>query len=48
MQFSENNMERFREVFDIPGFIEPWLDRFFTYEEIALVLLLADEPLRIG
>ena len=48
MQFSENNMERFREVFDVPGFIEPWLDRFFTNEEIVLVLLLADEPLRIG
>ena len=48
MHFSKHNMERFRDAFGIPGFIEPWLDRFFTYEEIDLVLLVADEPLRIG
>jgi len=48
MQFSKNDLNRFREVFDIPDFIEPWLDRFFTSEEIMLVLLVAGGPLSIG
>ena len=48
MQFSKNNIDRFRKVFDIPDFIESWLDRFFTHEEIGLVLLLAGKPLKMG
>jgi NAD-dependent dihydropyrimidine dehydrogenase PreA subunit len=47
MQLSKNDSHRLREVFDIPDFIEPWLDRFFNREEMFLVLLVADEPLKI-
>jgi len=47
MQISKNDLDRFREVFDIPDFMETWLDRFFTDEEIALVLLVTDSPLTI-
>jgi ferredoxin len=48
MPFSKNDSDRFREIFNIPDFMEPWLDRFFTDEEISLVLLVADKPLDIG
>jgi ferredoxin len=48
MQLSKKDMNHFREVFDIPDFMEPWLDRFFTHEEIYLVLLVAEKPLRMG
>jgi len=48
MQISKNDSDRFREIFNVPDFIEPWLDQFFTHEDIGLVLLLADRPLRIG
>jgi len=47
MQISKNDLDRFREVFNVPDFIEPWVDRFFNSEEIFLVLLVADEPLKI-
>ena len=47
MQISKNDLDRFREVFNVPDFIKPWLDRFFNSEEIFLVLLVADEPLKI-
>lgn len=48
MQLSREDQNRFREVFDIPDFMKLWLDRFFTKEEIRLVLLVAEKPLRIG
>jgi ferredoxin len=48
MEFSANDMVRLREVFSIPEFMAPWLDRFFTHEEIHLILLMADKPLRIA
>ncbi|CAB1058660.1 hypothetical protein D1BOALGB6SA_3416 [Olavius sp. associated proteobacterium Delta 1] len=48
MQLSKSDMDRFREVCNIPDFIEPWLDRFFSNEEIILVLLVAEKPLRLG
>ena len=48
MQISKIDTDRFREIFNVPDFIEPWLDQFFTIQDINLVLLLADQPLRIG
>ena len=48
IQLSKNDISRFREILDIPDFINPWLDRFFSSEEILLVLLVAEKPLRIG
>ncbi|GAB4242716.1 MAG: hypothetical protein Kow00129_01350 [Thermoleophilia bacterium] len=33
---------RFRKVFGVPDFLEPWLDRFFEPPEYELVLALAD------
>lgn len=46
MPLSKKDLDRFGEVFDIPAFIAPWLDRFFEESEIRLVLLLAEKPLR--
>jgi len=48
MRLSKNDTARLREILRIPGFIVPRLDRFFTRQEVYLVLLLADGPLRIG
>ena len=48
MRLSKNETARLREIFRIPDFIIPWLNRFFTRDEIYLVLLLADGPLSIG
>jgi Pyruvate/2-oxoacid:ferredoxin oxidoreductase delta subunit len=39
------NLQDFLRVFEIPGFIKPWIDRFFEDLEIALVMRLADRPL---
>lgn len=44
-QLSEEQLDRFVKAFDIPGFIIPWLNRFFDISEIKLVLLLAEKPL---
>ena len=48
MKFTKSDMDRFRKILDIPDFITPWLDRFYTDEEINLVLLLAEKPLGIA
>jgi len=47
MQFSKSEIRRLREVLSIPDFMEAWLDRFYTGEEISLVLSLAEKPLKI-
>ena len=38
-------LQNFLEVFEIPDFIKPWIDRFFEDIEIELVIRLADQPL---
>jgi Pyruvate/2-oxoacid:ferredoxin oxidoreductase delta subunit len=45
MNIDNDNIQRFCSVFQIPGFIKPWLDRFFEKSEIDLVLILADRPM---
>jgi len=47
MQFSNDQISRLREVLSIPDFMEAWLDRFYSDEEISLVLLVAEKPLKI-
>jgi ferredoxin len=47
MQFFKNDIDRFRRVFNLPDFIEPWLDRFFTLDEMVLVMLVSQESLSI-
>lgn len=44
-QLSKEQLDRFANIFDIPGFIVPWLDRFFDISEIKLALLLSKKPL---
>ena len=48
MPLSKNDIDRLREIFNIPEFIVPWLDRFYSNDETHLVLLLADEPLSVN
>ena len=48
MKFSEKDIDSFKKIFAIPGFMTPWLDRFFDDSEIELVLLLAQKPLTIN
>ena len=48
MPISKSDIDRLRKVFDIPEFVDPWLDRFFTPEEIALVLLLSEKNMSIA
>ena len=38
-------LQDFLNVFEIPDFIMPWIDRFFEDIEIELVIRLADQPL---
>lgn len=38
----DNRLQRLAAAFGIPGFLVPWVDRFFEPDEIELVLLLAD------
>ena len=45
MDQSTDHIQRFCNIFKIPDFMEPWLDRFFEKQEIDLVLLLADQPM---
>ncbi len=45
MNTDTDKIQRFCRVFKIPGFIKPWLDRFFDKPEIDLVLMLADRPM---
>ena len=45
MNSDSDNNQRFCEVFEIPEFMMPWLDRFFEKPEIDLVLMLADRPM---
>lgn len=47
MQFSKKDIDRFRRVFHVPDFIEPWLDRFFSRDEMVLVMIVAPKPLSI-
>jgi ferredoxin len=42
---STAKLQNFLSVFEIPDFIEPWIDRFFEEIEIELVIRLADQPL---
>ena len=48
MKLSEKDIDSFQKIFAIPGFMTPWLDRFFDDSEIELVLLLAQKPLTIN
>jgi ferredoxin len=45
MNTDTDNIRRFCDVFKIPEFMKPWLDRFFEQPEIDLVLMLADRPM---
>jgi hypothetical protein len=38
-------LQDFLNVFEIPDFIKPWIDRFFEDIEIELVARLTDKPL---
>jgi len=40
-----DKLQSFLRVFEIPDFIEPWIDRFFEEIEIDLVMSLANKPL---
>ena len=46
MNQSNDHIQRFCNVFGIPDFMKPWLDRFFEKPEIDLVLMLADRPMK--
>jgi Pyruvate/2-oxoacid:ferredoxin oxidoreductase delta subunit len=45
MNTDTDNIRRFCDVFKIPGFMKPWLDRFFDTPEIDLVLMLSVHPM---
>lgn len=40
-----DKLQGFLRVFEIPDFVEPWIDRFFEKIEIELVMRLANKPL---
>jgi ferredoxin len=48
MSITKKDLNRFREIFQVPDFIEPWLDRFFTVQEISLILLVSEAPLSMA
>ena len=45
MKHSNNHIQRFCNIFEIPSFMKPCLDLFFEKPEIDLVLMLADRPM---
>ena len=47
MNTDTDNIRRFCDVFKIPEFLKPWLDRFFEKSEIDLVLMLTDRPMSL-
>ena len=47
MNTDTDKIQRFCSVFEIPGFMKPWVDRFFEKPEIDLVLMLADRPMKL-
>ncbi|MGD8302596.1 MAG: 4Fe-4S binding protein [Desulfobacterales bacterium] len=40
-----DKIQRFCQIFKIPDFLIPWLDRFFEDREIDLVLTIGDQPM---
>ena len=40
-----DKLQGFLRVFEIPDFVEPWIDRFFEKIEIDLVMRLANRPM---
>jgi len=38
-------LQHFLSIFEIPDFLEPWIDRFFEDIEIELVMRLTNKPL---
>ena len=38
-------LQNFLNVFEIPDFLKPWIDRFFEDIEIELIMRLANRPL---
>ena len=45
MNHTNDHIQRFCRIFEIPDFMKPWLDQFFEKPEIDLVLMLADHPM---
>ena len=48
MKITPNELAGLCRTLDIPDLIYPWLDRFFTDDEIFLMLLVSRNPLNMG